>query len=327
MSEISSALQIDIKDVWKSFPLKTPVRGHKFFPVLRGLKLKLAKGRATALVGESGCGKTTLAKILMQMEPHDQGEIRIGNQLLGELKESECRSIFQMVFQDPHASLNPRWSLESILREPLLPMGLSSEQIKSRIAEILKAVGFDESVLGRRVSSFSGGQKQRLVIARALLMNPEILICDEPVSALDVSIQGQILNLLFKLKKERNLGLLFISHDLSVVRAFADDVAILYLGRVVEQGPAEQVLSQPKHPYTKLLLDSIPRIDGSWDPFSLAESGETPSPLEIQTGCSFASRCKKVTDQCRQKAPEWTARRPAEQDAEEKGGFECYHPN
>lgn len=316
---MSNSFEVGIGDLWKAFPLKNHVRGHKAIPVLRGVNLKLAQGRSVAVVGESGCGKTTLAKILMGMENKDQGQILIDGKPIETLAHGAARAHFQMVFQDPHASLNPRWSLERILEEPLLPQGLSTDERRKRVREILKAVGFDEAVLGRRIATFSGGQKQRLVIARALLMNPKILVCDEPVSALDVSIQGQVLNLLSRLKAEMNLGFLFISHDLSVVRAFADDVAILYLGRVVEQGPAESVLSHPHHPYTKLLLDSIPRIDGAWDPFALAESGETPSPFDIGAGCSFASRCKFASDICRQKSPPWTGTKVG-------GGFECYHP-
>lgn len=316
---MSNSFEVDIGDLWKAFPLKSHVRGHKEIPVLRGVNLRLRQGRSVAVVGESGCGKTTLAKILMGMEGKDQGKILIDGQPIESLAPGGARAHFQMVFQDPHASLNPRWSLERILEEPLLPQNVPPEERRRRVREILTAVGFDESVLGRRIATFSGGQKQRLVIARALLMNPKILVCDEPVSALDVSIQGQVLNLLSRLKTERNLGFLFISHDLSVVRAFADEVAILYLGRVVEQGPAEAVLSRPHHPYTKLLLESIPRIDGAWDPFALAESGETPSPFDIGAGCSFASRCKFASDICRQKSPPWT-------ETEGGGGFECYHP-
>lgn len=313
-----SDFQVVLKDVEKSFPLSTKVKGQDRIPVLRGVRLNLNRGKATAVVGESGCGKTTLAKILMQMEKADAGEVLLNGKSAEEFSQEERRSQFQMVFQDPHASLNPRWSIQRILEEPLIPQGLIREERIAKIIEILKAVGFDESVLNRRVASFSGGQKQRLVIARALLMEPQILICDEPVSALDVSIQGQILNLLARLKTERDLGILFISHDLSVVRAFADEVAILYMGRVVERGPAEIVLSQPRHPYTQLLLNSIPQVEGDWDPFALKESGETPSPLDLGAGCAFQSRCSRVQAKCRAEAPGWTV--------SDGGGFECFNP-
>lgn len=313
-----SDFQVTLSQIEKSFPLPQAIRGQTHIPVLRGVRLQLARGRATAVVGESGCGKTTLAKILMQMESVDAGQILINGKPVEGFSPLERRRQFQMVFQDPHASLNPRWSIERILEEPLLPQGLSAEARHQKVVEILSAVGFQPEVLQRRVASFSGGQKQRLVIARALLMDPQILICDEPVSALDVSIQGQILNLLSELKSQRGLGLLFISHDLSVVRAFADDVAILYMGRVVEYGPAEQVLSSPHHPYTKLLLSSIPEIDGDWDPFLLKEAGETPSPLDLVAGCAFQSRCPRAQERCRHESPPWT---------EDKGrGFECFNP-
>ena len=260
--------------------------------------LDLREGETVGIVGESGCGKSSLARALLGLLRPASGSIRYdGRELVG-LKKKEWRGIrreVQMVFQDPLASLNPKHSIGRILNEPLqnLCPELDSAQREARILEIIRRVGLDADCLDRKPREFSGGQAQRIGIARALMVKPRLLICDEPVSALDVSVQAGVVNLLIELQREFGLTMIFIAHDLAVVRYVSQRVAVMYLGRVVEQGPADQVYSQPKHPYTRLLLASVPG-EGA----AAAADGEPPDPANPPMGCAFHPRCPMVDTMC-----------------------------
>ena len=259
-------------------------------------------GETLGIVGESGCGKSTLARMLVGLEPPTGGSIEIEGKALDNADPAAFGRLIQYVFQDPVSSLNPRKTIREILEIPLkLLHGMDRKARAARIAEIFEAVNLRPEFLTRYPHEFSGGQAQRIGIARALAANARILILDEPVSALDVSVQAQVLNLLADLKREFWLTYLFISHDLAVVESVSDRIAVLYFGAVVEQGPAEKVFAMPRHPYTKLLADSAPRVG---QPLGGVQSGELPDPLNPPPGCAFAGRCPKATDLCRKERPE-----------------------
>lgn len=258
---------------------------------VRGISLDLEKGKTLAIVGESGCGKSTLGRVLVGLESPDSGTI-------------EASSLIPMVFQDSLGSLHPRRTVLALICEPLVIRdGLlrASAQHELRAKDLARQVGLADESLASLPHELSGGQRQRVNIARALALNPEVILLDEPVSALDVSIQAQILNLLLELQESRGLSIVFISHDLSVVRHIAHDVLVLYLGSVLERGPADEVLSRPSHPYTQALLASDPsRHQG---PGQVSLKDEPPSPLEVLPGCAFASRCPFVEASCRVEKP------------------------
>ncbi len=265
--------------------------------------LDLREGETVGIVGESGCGKSSLARALVGLSKPVSGSIRYAGRELVGLRRKDWRAIrreVQMVFQDPLASLNPKHSIRRILNEPLqnLCPDLDASQREARILEIIRRVGLEPDCLDRKPKEFSGGQAQRIGIARALIVKPKLLICDEPVSALDVSIQAGIVNLLLELQREFGLTMIFIAHDLAVVRYVSQRVAVMYLGRVVEQGPADQVYSQPKHPYTRLLLASVPGEDSTPPP-----DGEPPDPAHPPMGCAFHPRCPMVDTMCVREMP------------------------
>jgi oligopeptide/dipeptide ABC transporter ATP-binding protein len=269
-----------------------------------GVDLEIRRGEALALVGESGSGKSTLALALAGLRPADRGEIRFQDRVLpARRSRSDLRRI-QMVFQDPYSSLNPRLTVGRVLGELLrvhhvVPRG----QVAEFSRELLSLVGLGEEALAAYPRQFSGGQRQRVAIARALALRPEILVADEPVSALDVSVQATILNLLRDLRAELGLTLLLISHNLAVVRHLCDRVAVMYLGRIVEIAPTEQVFSTPRHPYTRALLAAIPRLTESAGSGPPAIAGDPPSPLRIPAGCRFRTRCPMAQPRCEREDP------------------------
>lgn len=277
---------------------------------LEGVSFDLLRGETLGLVGESGCGKSTLARVIMQLLPFDAGELRLDEVDMASLKGAELRKArrrFQMIFQDPFASLNPRATVGRILSEPMIVYGIGHEKKRrERVKELLDKVGLHAEMADRMPHEFSGGQRQRIGIARAIALNPSLVICDEPVSALDVSIRAQVINLLTDLKKEFGLTYLFISHDLSVVRHVADRVAVMYLGHLVELAPRSKLFSSPAHHYTKGLLDAFPLPDprrrNQRDRTLL--SGEVPSPFNPPSGCRFRTRCPAATDECAEERPQ-----------------------
>ncbi|MGA9665371.1 MAG: ABC transporter ATP-binding protein [Gallionella sp.] len=272
-----------------------------------GVSLEIPKGRTLALVGESGCGKTTLGKALLQLIPPTAGNINLsGRELIG-LSARELRSrraAMQMVFQDPYASLNPKMRVAEILDEGMTALNIESDSLNRQlhIDNLLLEVGMERSSRWRYPHEFSGGQRQRIAIARALAVSPQLLICDEPTSALDVSVQAQILNLLKSLQKKLNLSYLFITHNLAVVEYLAHEVCVMYLGRIVERGTAEEVLRAPRHPYTLALLSAVPRLEGEHAERIRLE-GDLPSPANPPRGCHFAPRCPHATERCRTAYP------------------------
>jgi peptide/nickel transport system ATP-binding protein len=269
-----------------------------------GVSLEIPKGRTLALVGESGCGKTTLGKALLRLIPSTAGSVKFaGHELIG-TDFREHRASMQMVFQDPYASLNPKMRVAEILEEGMIALNIKNNSAarQSHIDTLLDQVGLARSFKWRYPHEFSGGQRQRIAIARTLAVSPQLLICDEPTSALDVSVQAQILNLLKTLQHELNLSYLFITHNLAVVEYLAHEVCVMYLGRIVERGLAEEVLRAPMHPYTQALLSAVPRIDGAGVERIRLE-GDLPSPANPPQGCPFAPRCPRVEERCRVSYP------------------------
>ncbi len=277
---------------------------------LAGASFSVEAGKTLAVVGESGCGKSTLARVLTMIEPATNGSLVIdGKTVTGANAETllALRSTVQIVFQNPYGSLNPRQKIGDIIEEPLqINTSLSADERKVKVADMLREVGLRPEHAGRYPHMFSGGQRQRIAIARAIVLNPKVLVLDEPVSALDVSIQAQILNLLGDLQERFGLTYIFISHDLSVVRHVADDVMIMYLGRPVEKASVEDVFTHPKHPYTRALLSATPIADPSRRGKRIKLVGELPSPFSPPKGCAFNPRCAFARDVCRTTDPAMT---------------------
>jgi len=290
-----------------------------------GVSLEVARGETLGLVGESGCGKSTLGRAVLQLRRPVSGQVVFDGHDLVAMSGDALRRMrrrVQLIFQDPIASLNPRRRIGDIVAEPLVIAGVKDRaERERRVREVLSAVGLDpDLVMGRLPHEFSGGQCQRVSIARALVLNPEFIICDEPVSALDVSIRAQILNLLEEMKARYGLTLLFIAHDLAVVKAVSDRVAVMYLGRLCEVGPSEQLFARPAHPYTALLIEAIPHPDPDVRPSESVPIGEPPSPISPPSGCRFRTRCPKADQRCIDEVPELVPIAPDQLVA-------CHHPN
>ena len=273
-----------------------------------GVSFSLNEGKTLAVVGESGCGKSTLARVATLLELPTEGELWIDGKPtmgLGARDLRQLRLSVQMVFQNPYGSLNPRKTVGSILEEPLVINNRGNAAEREAAARAMMAkVGLRQDHYGRYPHMFSGGQRQRIAIARALMLRPRVVVADEPVSALDVSIQAQVLNLMMDLQEEFRLAYLFISHDLSVVRHIADEVMVMYLGRPVEQGPKATIFSRPRHPYTQILLAATPSVDPAHRQTAVAVKGELPSPLNPPSGCAFHKRCPYATERCSTERPE-----------------------
>ncbi len=300
---------LNIKNLKKHFVLKKIFQPAKILKALDGISFQLKTQETLAIVGESGCGKSTLAKTLMQIEKKSEGSIQFDSLNIEEIFLSDFYKKIQMVFQDPYSSINPRRRAWQIISEPLVVnQKVSVREAKEKALEMMIKVGLRPEMGDRYPHMFSGGQRQRIGIARALMLRPKVLICDEPVSALDVSIQAQVINLLLELQDELKLSLLFISHDLSVVRHIADRVLVMYLGKIVEIGTRDQIFESPQHPYTKLLLASRPGFKKDFKDqeysVSVQSALELPSPVNPPTGCHFHKRCSLATEDCLKSYPE-----------------------
>jgi peptide/nickel transport system ATP-binding protein len=310
---------LDVDNLVVEYPV-----GNKIVHAVSGVSLQIAHRETLGLVGESGCGKSTLGRAVLQLRRPTSGRVLFDGQDLTAMQGDTLRLMrqrVQLIFQDPIASLNPRRRIGDIVAEPLVISGVKDPaQRKQLVDEVLSAVGLDPAlVVGRLPHEFSGGQCQRICIARALVLNPEFIVCDEPVSALDVSIRAQILNLLEEMKARYGLTLLFIAHDLAVVKAVSDRVAVMYLGRLCEVGPSEQLFTKPAHPYTALLIEAIPMPDPDVRPAETVPVGEPPSPISPPSGCRFRTRCPRADHRCSDEMPELRAVAPGQFVA-------CHHP-
>lgn len=300
---------MEVQDLSKHFTVQTDILGKpvSVLKAVDGVSFTIAKGEAFGLVGESGCGKTTLGKILVNLHSPTNGKIFFEGNELTALNEKQRRSYckdIQMIFQDPYASLNPRMTIGDIIAEPivinnLLPKG----EVEERVIYLLNCVGLARHQRNRYPHEFSGGQRQRVGIARALAVEPKLIVCDEPVSALDVSIQAQVLNLMGDLKKEFGLTYLFIAHGLNVVKHISDRVGVMYLGKLVEIAPKRELYANPLHPYTQALLSAIPIINPEKKKERIILKGDVPSPINPPPGCRFCSRCFKEFERCKLDEP------------------------
>jgi len=306
--QAANNLLLQVSDLRKYFPVRrgllATVQGY--VKAVDGVSFEIRKGETLGLVGESGCGKTTAGRTILRLIEPTSGEVLFNGTSVFGLKDEDLRKVrkqMQIIFQDPYGSLNPRMTVGGIVMEGMIAHGMygRAERIE-RAQALLARVGLDPEHYYRYPHEFSGGQRQRIGIARALAVEPQFIVCDEPVSALDVSIQAQIINLLSDLKREFGLSYLFIAHDLSVVEHISDRVAVMYLGKIVEQAPSEELFRNPLHPYTKILLESVPSLDARREKRRVI-AGDVPSPLNPPAGCPFHTRCPEVMDRCRTEVP------------------------
>ncbi len=301
---------MEVKDLVKHYPIHGGVLMREVAKVhaLNGVSFKVKAGETLGIVGESGCGKSTLGKTLIRLHDHTSGEVdflgedflaKKGKDLMG------ARRNMQMIFQDPYESLNTRHTVENILTEPYEIHGIGTKAERKEWAKAaLKKVGLPEQAMERFPHEFSGGQRQRIGIARAIALKPKVIICDEPVSALDVSVQSQVMNLMLDLQKEMNLTYLFIAHDLAVVKHISDRVMVMYLGNIVEFTDANSIYEKPLHPYTQALISAIPIPDPEYKGDRIVLEGDIPSPINLPSGCPFHTRCRHAQDKCRMEKPE-----------------------
>ncbi|WP_096190414.1 ABC transporter ATP-binding protein [Evansella halocellulosilytica] len=302
---------IKLENVKKHYPVRSKIikRIESHVKAVNGVSLEVYQGETLGVVGESGCGKSTLGRTIMQLEKITEGNIIFDGQditKLSRMKLKPYRRKLQMIFQDPFASLNPRQRIGNAIEEALvMHSSLSKKERQEKVKSILQKVGLKPEHADRLPHEFSGGQRQRIGIGRAIAVNPKFLVCDEPVSALDVSVQAQIIKLLKELQEIENLTYLFISHDLGVVRHICDRVMVMYLGHMVELAPVEKLYESPLHPYTEALLSAIPKPDTNQKTERIKIKGELPSPTEEISGCPFHTRCPIATEQCKNELPEW----------------------
>lgn len=300
---------LEVRDLKMHFPVREGIfmRASKFNKAVDGVSFNIAPGETLGLVGESGCGKSTLGRCITRLYKPSAGQILFQDKDISTLSPRALKPVrreIQMIFQDPMESLNSRHTVGEILEEPLLVQRIGdSASRRRRVTELLDLVGLPARSVTRYPFEFSGGQRQRIGIARSIALNPKLIVCDEPVSALDVSIQSQILNLLIDLQQELKLSYLFIAHDLAVVKHISDRIAIMYLGKIVETGPGESIYQNPQHPYTKSLISAIPVPDPHRRSGRVVLRGDVPSPINPPSGCSFHTRCAYATDICSQQAP------------------------
>ncbi|KAB2849858.1 MAG: ATP-binding cassette domain-containing protein [Hyphomicrobiaceae bacterium] len=298
---------LSVEDLAVHFPVRMGVGDRRLLKAVDGVSLAIEPGECLGLVGESGCGKSTLALAIMGLVAPTSGLIRLAGYEIGAGKEADRMSLaraVQMVFQDPYASLNPRQTVRRTLADPLRLHGVTNGgEVGDRVAEMLRQVGLRPEHAGRYPHEFSGGQRQRIGIARALILRPKLVICDEPVSALDVSIRAQIINLLLELKEAMGLSYIMISHDLGVVEHMSDRVAVMYLGRLVETGDWREIFEEPRHPYTRALIGAIPDLFGGISEKGLKARGEVPSALNPPPGCHFNTRCPIKAEACLKQSP------------------------
>ncbi|MCQ5365790.1 dipeptide ABC transporter ATP-binding protein [Anoxybacillus salavatliensis] len=302
---------LQVKGLKKYFPITAGLFNKQIGQVkaVDDLSFVVYRGETLGIVGESGCGKSTTGRMLMRLIEPTEGSILFEKEEVTKLSPQQLRKVrrdMQMIFQDPFASLNPRHTVEKILEEPLIVHGIGSkEERRKKVREMLEVVGLSSYHAKRYPHQFSGGQRQRIGIARALMTKPKLIIADEPVSALDVSIQAQVLNLLEDLQKEFGLTYIFIAHDLGVVRHISDRVGVMYLGRMVELASSEELYRHPKHPYTKALLEAVPIPDPEYKKEKQLLTGDLPSPSNPPMGCAFHTRCQACMDICKTTKPEW----------------------
>lgn len=303
---------LELRDVKTHFPVEHGLVFRKRVGTVRavdGVSLTLRQGEILGLVGESGCGKSTLGRTILQLLPASEGTVVLGGRSLTALRGAELRSAradFQMIFQDPYASLNPRMTVFDTLAEAIRAHhAVPASELPARVAALMEKVGLAPRYQRKYPHEFSGGQRQRIAIARALAVEPKLIVADEPVSALDVSIQAQIINLLAKLSREMGLTLVFISHDLSVVRHIADRIAVMYLGKIIELGPAAAVFDHPLHPYAQALVSAVPVPDPAREKLRqrVVLAGDPPSPLNPPSGCAFHPRCRFAVEACKATGP------------------------
>lgn len=317
---------IEVKDLCKRFPIKGGLLGREVGSVnaVNNVSFKIKKGETLGLVGESGCGKTTLGRSILRLIEPTSGEIIFNGKNIVDYSSEEMRAVrrkMQIIFQDPYASLNPRMTIGDILAEPMEIHGLHTEKSsrRKRLLDLLNQVQLPTDALNKYPHEFSGGQRQRICIARALAVEPEFIVCDEPVSALDVSVQAQVVNLLMDLQRELGLTYLFIAHDLKVVEYISNRVAVMYLGNMIEVAESSELYGHAKHPYTKALFSAIPHASTKGRAGRIILEGDIPSPMNPPSGCHFNPRCWNATEECRKNFPPVTNQSPSHQ-------YRCYNP-